>query len=167
MEIRLLLPGDDRSAFRSGDDALDRFFRQYAGQNQFRHRVGVTYVALVEERIVGFATVAPAVLEARGIPAALARRLPAYPLPVLRLARLATEATMRSRGVGLALLRYVLQLAVSQSEAVGCVGVIVDAKPDAIAFYRRYGFVVLDTDVADDEGEPTTLFLSISSIAPA
>jgi predicted N-acetyltransferase YhbS len=45
VEIRRLRAGDDRSRFRSGDPDLDRFFRSYAGQNQFRHHVGVTYVA--------------------------------------------------------------------------------------------------------------------------
>ena len=45
MEIRALRPTDDRSSFQSGDEALDRFFHQYAGQNQFRHHLGITYVA--------------------------------------------------------------------------------------------------------------------------
>src|SRR5258706_1486284 len=58
MEIRALRPSDDRSAFQSGDEALDRFFRRYAGQNQFRHYLGVTYVAIARDRILGFVTVA-------------------------------------------------------------------------------------------------------------
>jgi hypothetical protein len=36
IEIRPLRPDDDRQAFSSGDADLDRFFRKYAGQNQFR-----------------------------------------------------------------------------------------------------------------------------------
>jgi hypothetical protein len=52
LEIRLLLPGDDRSDFVSGDEALDRYFRMYAGQNQFRHRIGVNYVAIMEGRLI-------------------------------------------------------------------------------------------------------------------
>ena len=36
---------------------LDRFFARYAGQNQFRHHIGATYVALESETILGFATV--------------------------------------------------------------------------------------------------------------
>jgi hypothetical protein len=28
---------------------------------------------------------------------------------------------------------------------VGCVGVVVDAKPHAISFYERYGFIRLET----------------------
>ena len=51
MEIRALRPGDDRSAFQSGDEALDRFFHRYAGQNQFRHYLGVTYVAVDRARL--------------------------------------------------------------------------------------------------------------------
>ncbi len=63
MEIRALRPNDDRSAFQSGDEALDRFFHRYAGQNQFRHYLGVTYVAVDGDPVLGFATVAPRHLE--------------------------------------------------------------------------------------------------------
>ena len=64
MEIRALRASDDRSPFQSGDEALDRFFHRYAGQNQFRHYIGVTYVAVDGRRILGFTTVAtrPALL---------------------------------------------------------------------------------------------------------
>ena len=36
----------DRTSFRSGDADLDRFFHQFARQHQFRHHLGVTYVAV-------------------------------------------------------------------------------------------------------------------------
>ena len=49
MEIRALREEDDRAAFRSGDPDLDRFLHRYAGQNQFRHHVGTTYVAVEGE----------------------------------------------------------------------------------------------------------------------
>jgi hypothetical protein len=45
--------------FRSGDVDLDRFLERYAGQNQFRHHVGTTYVAVETGRIIGYVTVAP------------------------------------------------------------------------------------------------------------
>ena len=60
IKVRLLRPGDDRSTFDSGNTDLDRFFRQFAGQNQFRHHIGATYVAVDNDRIAGFATVAAA-----------------------------------------------------------------------------------------------------------
>jgi hypothetical protein len=68
MEIRALRPSDDRSGFRSGDEALDRFLNRYAGQNQFRHYIGVTYVAVDAGRILGFATVAPRHVDVEDLP---------------------------------------------------------------------------------------------------
>jgi len=46
VEIRPLQPADDRRPFRSGDEALDLYFHRYAGQNQFRHHIGVSYSRL-------------------------------------------------------------------------------------------------------------------------
>lgn len=46
VEVRRLEPHDDRTRFRSGNVELDRFFLRYAGQNQFRHHIGTTYVAV-------------------------------------------------------------------------------------------------------------------------
>jgi hypothetical protein len=83
MEIRTLRPADDRSAFDSGDEVLDRFFHRYAGQNQFRHQIGVTYVAVDSSRILGFATIAPRHVDIDGLPEGAQKRLPRSPLPVL------------------------------------------------------------------------------------
>ena len=54
MEIRALRESDDRSQFQSGEADLDRFLRKYAGQNQFRHHIGTTYVAVEGNRIAGY-----------------------------------------------------------------------------------------------------------------
>lgn len=169
MEIRPLAESDDRSAFQSGDPDLDRFFHQFAGQNQFRHYVGVTYVAVEERRIFGFATVAPAHVEVDGLPPAARKRLPRYPLPVLRMARLATDQSARGRGLGVQLLRFVLQLALRMAHEFGCVGVLVDAKPDAIAFYAKYGFLAVEAVEGQSatRPQPTPMFLSIRAIERA
>jgi hypothetical protein len=57
LSVRKLRPADDRSAFESGDPDLDRFFKRFAGQNQFKHYVGTTYVAEDDGCLLGFATV--------------------------------------------------------------------------------------------------------------
>jgi hypothetical protein len=57
VEIRALRPADDRARFRSGDPDLDRFFQAYAGQNQFRHHIGTTYVAVEGAELCGCVTV--------------------------------------------------------------------------------------------------------------
>jgi GNAT superfamily N-acetyltransferase len=169
VEIRLLQASDDRSAFRSGDSDLDRFFQRYAGQNQFRHHLGSTYVAVDQERILGYATVAPGQLEIDDLPAALRKKLPAYPLPILRLARLAVDEAVRGQGLGKEILRFVLQLAVRLASDYGCTGVLVDAKAEAIAFYGKLGFVALEVVEGQSDARPalTPMLLSVREIQAA
>ncbi len=159
--IRPLREGDDRGGFRSGDADLDRFFHKYAGQNQFRHHVGVTYVLEEEGRITGFATVAPGSIQGEALPPSLRKRLPEYPLPVLRIARLAVDERFAGRGIGTQLLRHVFTLALKMSEELGGVGVVVDSKPVALEFYRRFNFQPLE-DRDDPPGSvPGTLPLFV------
>jgi GNAT superfamily N-acetyltransferase len=169
MEIRALRPSDDRTAFHSGDEALDRFFRLFAGQNQFRHHLGVTYVAVDEARVLGFATVAPRHVEIEGLPERMRKKLPRYPLPVLGLARLAVDASARSLGIGAQLLRFVLELASKMAEEVGCTAVVVDAKPGAIDFYAKYGFTPFTPleGASDARPQPTAMYLMMADIKAA
>jgi GNAT superfamily N-acetyltransferase len=169
VEIRALREDDDRSRFRSGEPDLDRFFLKFAGQNQFRTFVGVTYVAVDRGRITAFATVAPGHLEVDRLPAAARRRLPRYPLPILRLARLAVDETARGRGLGTEMLRFVLGLALRMAGEIGCVGVVVDAKATAVAFYARYGFQPIDAleGRSDARPSPVPMFLAVSAIRAA
>ena len=169
VELRALTKEDDRSSFRCGQGDLDRFFEHYAGQNQFKLFLAVTYVALVDARIVGFATVAASALERSRVPSArLRKRLPSYPLPVLRLARLGVDQRAQGLGIGTALLRHVLGIALDQRSTMGCVGVVTDAKPEAIPFFEALGFVAVG---GIREGllasEPRPMFLRIETAAAA
>lgn len=166
LAVRKLRPHDDRSSFESGDVDLDRFFRRFAGQNQFKHHIGTTYVAEEDGALLGFATVSAAQIEVQDLPAAKQGRLPRYPLPVLRLARLAVDKRAQGRGVGLTLLKAVFVLARSMADEPGCIGVVVDAKPQAISFYQRYGFTELEVlqGQLGDRPEPVPMFLEIGAI---
>lgn len=169
IEIRPLSRDDDRGHFSCGQPDLDRFFEHYAGQNQFKLHLAVTYVAVVDEVIVGYATVAASSIERANLPTPrLRKRLPGYPLPVLRLARLGVGQRAQGLGIGRALLRYVLRLAVQQRDRLGCVGVVTDAKPEAVAFYEALGFV--SAEGAREgllHGEPLPMFLAIGTIVSA
>lgn len=168
LEVQRLTPAHDRSRFRSGNADLDRFFTRYAGQNQFRHHIGTTYVALdTAGEIAGFATVSASELSPDVMPMTKRKHLPRYRLPVLRLARLAVDERYQGQGVGSLLLRAVLALAARMAEDVGCVGVVVDAKPDAVAFYEKLGFVGLDIVAGELGDRPPLLpmFLELGQLA--
>jgi GNAT superfamily N-acetyltransferase len=165
--VRRLEPEDDRTKFRSGNIDLDRFFARYAGQNQFRHHIGTTYVAVDDGgEIVGFATVAASELTTASLSETKRRRLPAYPIPVLRLARLAVDEHAQGRGVAQTLLRAVFALAHKMATDVGCLGVVVDAKPEAVGFYQKLGFNPLEATAGQlgDRPQPLPMFLELGAV---
>lgn len=166
IEFRALRADDKRDGFRSGDVELDRFFQKFAGQNQFRLHIGTTYVAIRDSEILGFATVSATSITIEDFPKSAKKRLPKYPLPALRLARLAVAESARGQGIGKQLLKAVFGIAHEMADRTGCVAVIVDAKPEAVEFYERYGFESLDiiSGALGDRPSPHPMILPLGSI---
>ncbi len=169
IEVRLLAETDNRTSFQSGDEQLDLFLRRYAGQNQFSHHIGTTYVAVESEAILGYATVAVGHIEIDALPSRLGKNLPSYPLAILRLARLAVDRSMQGKGIGEHLMRYVFSVAMELRGKLGFAGVVVDAKPGAENYYAGYGFVALDVieGMLEERPTPRPMFLPISVIVAA
>jgi GNAT superfamily N-acetyltransferase len=118
---------------------------------------------------MGFVTVSSGELAAERLTRTLRRRLPSYPLPILRIARLAVDQRFQRRGVGKLLLRGMLELALEMRDRVGCTGVVVDAKPHAVPFYSGLGFKPMELvgGALGDRPEPVAMFLLIQQIAIA
>ena len=140
--VEPLGPSHDRTEFTCGVDALDRYFREQAGQD-VRRRVTACFVAreIATNRIAGFYTLAAAGVLLAQMPARLAKRLPRYPaVPVARLGRLAVAGAHHGRKLGGALLWDAVERA-SRSE-VAVYALVVDAKDEqAQNFYLHYDFV--------------------------
>jgi GNAT superfamily N-acetyltransferase len=169
MDVSPLAATDDRASFCCGDPDLDRFFHRYAGQNQFKHHLGVTYVGVEGADIRGFATVTAGNLQIDALPVAMRRKLPAYPLPILRLARLAVASAEQRRGIGRQLLLAMFEIATRMDQMTGCVGLVVDAKPTAIGWYEQFGFLALEAVEGLSTARPlqTPMFLSLAEIEAA
>jgi len=135
--IRLLAERDDPSGFSCGSAELDRYLKTYALANAERG-VNVTYVHANEtDHIEGFLTLAGTSIRSAEVPAS--RNLPRYPLPALLVARLAVSSSSQNRGVGRRLLAFALEESLVMHSRIGCVAVVVDAKPEAVPFYERFG----------------------------
>lgn len=169
LAIRRLLASDDTSRFRCGDQDYDLFLQRYAGQNQDRLFVGTTYVACDGPRVVGYVTVAVGQLDRDDIPNDVRGALPRYPLPVLRLARLAVAEAVQGRGLGGRLAAHAFAVALQVRAAAGCVGVVVDALPSRVSFYDELGFVKLElkTGQSSIRPQPVAMFLPIAAVEAA
>lgn len=163
MKARALLQSDDRTTFQSGDPAIDLFFREFAGQNQWKHYIGVTYCLFRHGDPAAFVTVSVGSLDPRDLPEEMRDSLPGYPTPVLRLARLGVDRQHRGEGLGRELLIVAADIAVEVRMRAGCAGIVVDSKPDAVGFYERHGFRALPitSRVAGAGAPPQRLFADL------
>lgn len=164
MKVRTLERSDIREGFECGEPSLDAFLQRYAWQDQTRYHLGVTYVAVDERtrRVVGYFTLAAASISSEG---AQVEQSGGYgDLPVIRLARLAVDKRVQGAGVGSDLLRAALRIAGEESRRVGCVGVMVDARPEGVGFYERFGFRAMTVLVGASSARPrpVPMFLSIA-----
>jgi len=127
----------DVSTFDSGNDMLDGWLRRHALAAQ-RMDSARTFVATRGGRVVGYFSLTMGSVLRADAPAKLVRGMPAYPVGMVLLARLAVDQSQQGKGVGAMLLAEALRKAVAAAARL----IVVDAVDDnAAAFYERYGFV--------------------------
>lgn len=149
----------ERGGFSCGHVGLDDYLKRYASQNQRHHLVQVYVAENDDGKVLGYYTLSAASLSHEELPISLARRLPKYPIPAALIGRMASDGRARAAGlhIGSRLLIHALKQALRAAAAIGVQCVIVDSKPEAVAFYRRFGFVPLKED-------GLKLYLPISTI---
>jgi GNAT superfamily N-acetyltransferase len=149
-----------RDDFDCGDEALNDFLRRYARQQQERD-FSRTYVVLAEDgaTVAAFVSVSAGQVGTASFPAGL--KLPRYPVPVLRIGRLAVDRRAQGQRLGRALVRFALNLALELAGRVGIHAVMVNAKNAAAReFYERLGFVAF-------RDAPLSLFLPVATLRRA
>lgn len=161
MKFEVLTSRHDREGFSSGVDALDRWFRTRATQDQ-RRRVAQVFVAVSEGAIVGFYSLSMFTLRLDGLPPQLARKLPRYDaIPAALIGRLARAELAKGTGTGALLLADAIKRVLAASESVAAYAIVVDAKDDAgQRFYEAHGFIPLPS-------RPRRLFLLTETAAAA
>lgn len=133
----------DRASFRSGSDALDRYFKERASQD-VRRRVAACFVAVNDQgRIAGFYTLAAASVTLDALPDEIVKGLPRYSsVPAVLIGRLAVAIEQQGKGLGGALIADVVTRV--DRLGIGAFAIIVDAKDErAAAFYAANGFLAL------------------------
>jgi predicted GNAT family N-acyltransferase len=149
----------DRAAFFCGNDSLDQYLKNYAGQAVAKNLAAVLVLTPDGRKIAGYYTLSSYAVKLDEIPDEIATKLTRMrEIPATLLGRLARSMEFRGQGIGEILLVDALKKAFRSTMHVASWAVIVDAKDeDAFRFYKRYGFIAFPA-------KPNRLFLPMASI---
>ncbi|MEZ5499934.1 MAG: GNAT family N-acetyltransferase [Steroidobacteraceae bacterium] len=133
----------DCAGFDCGVPALNDYLRKFASQHR-RRGVSQTFVLVDDSaptEVLGYYTLSAAQLEAESLSDAERKRLPRYPIPCIRMGRLAVNRAARGRGYGRLLVGLAVERCLKARQEVAAHALVVDAKDEsAVSFYLHYGF---------------------------
>jgi GNAT superfamily N-acetyltransferase len=153
----------NRDSFDCGISELNDYLKKYARQNHQKGiaRTIVAISAIGNPDVLGYYSVSMSEIQRESLPQKYSKGLPRYPIPALRIGKLAVARTMQGKGLGKALLMECLRLAIRLASDVGVFAVIVDAiNEQARNFYLKYGFILL-------ENQERSLFISLGTLSKA
>lgn len=148
----------DRDSFDCEVAPLNTYLKRFARQNS-ESGISVTIVACAEDhpkKILGYYSVSSGEVAFDVLPDDVKKKLPRYPVPVMRIGRLAVDKSSKGMGLGRELLVDALYRALDAAKIMGLFAVVVDAKDEsAKSFYRKYGFI-------EFKDKPMVLFIPFS-----
>ncbi|MCI6315613.1 MAG: GNAT family N-acetyltransferase [Spirochaetia bacterium] len=146
--------------FDCGTEVLNEFLSRYSFKNDILG-IGKTFVAFNKnEDVIGYFTLAAAQVLFEDIPDNYRAKLPRYPIPALRIARLAVGKNLQGKGIGKWLLTQAFIKIIHVAEITGLYFIIVDAKETSKSFYEHYGFIKFN----DNE---LSYFLTVDTVRKA
>lgn len=154
------IPKAKLKKFDCGTEVLNEFLSRYSFKNDILG-IGKTFVAFNKnEDVIGYFTLAAAQVLFEDIPDNYRAKLPRYPIPALRIARLAVGKNLQGKGIGKWLLTQAFIKIIHVAEITGLYFIIVDAKETSKSFYEHYGFIKFN----DNE---LSYFLTVDTVRKA
>lgn len=143
--------------FSCGQKDLDLFLKKHAYTND-KNGYGKTYLLCNSNNVLGFFTLSAAQISFDEFP--LNAKIPKYPLPAIRIARLGVNILFQHKGYGKMLLKEAFLKILEIKDRVGIKLIIVDAKDESISFYQKFGFDFLLT-------KSNTMYLLLDTLTDA
>lgn len=136
-----------KQEFDCGNSLLNRYLHKQAKQDMKR-KLAVCFVFVTEENVIqGYYTLSNDGISREWIPEDIQKKMPPNytSLPVTLLGRLAVDSSFKGQGLGELLLFDALKRSYEVSiSSIGSMAIVVDPiNEQAVAFYERYGFVLL------------------------
>ena len=137
----------DRASFDCGVEPLNLYLQTLAVQHRAKG-IATTFVLVDSDRptwILGYYSLSAATLAFERLTEADRKGLPTYPIPAVRIGRLAASAAHRGQRLGELLLQNAIKRTLLARRTLGVYAVVVEAKDtSAESFYRKFGFRLCD-----------------------
>lgn len=149
----------NKKEFNCGKEMLDNYLHSQASQD-VKRKLCVVFAMFEDTTVKGYYTLSNASIPAEMMPEAIKKKMPKFynALPVTLLGRLAIDTKFKGQGLGGIILLDALKRSYDSSQSLGSIGVVVDPlDSDAVAFYKKFGFILLP-----DSGK---MFLPMADIA--
>jgi GNAT superfamily N-acetyltransferase len=145
--VEKLRPDHAIEGFDCGREQFNRYLLKSAGANQ-QAGAALSYVGLLGDTVVGYHTLTVGQVSREEAPERLTKGLARHPVPIMLLARLATDRRWQGQGIGKALLRDAMQRTVQAADIAGIRAFAVHGKDeDARRFYEQFDFIPSPTDL--------------------
>ena len=149
-----------KKGFSCENEELKKHIKQYAFNHQKEGLFQTYFYVDDNDNFLGYISVAVATIERTKIEDALdISSSIKYSIPAIKITRLCVFDNFCSRGVGTLLMTFANILAVVQQKKLGCRALIVDSKPEAIEFYKRFNFVEINKE---ENSETMFMFCDIA-----
>ena len=155
VSINNYLSKDGINSFDCGDEKLNAYLKKYAHQNEMRG-LSRTFFLIENLKLIGFYTLSSASLGASFLPSIIKEKLPNYPIPCIRIGRLAIDKRYQNKGYGKMLMKDIILKTLTIANIAGVYALIVEPKESASGFYLKYGFCKVP--------ESSTYILYVSTI---
>lgn len=158
--VEFLAAYHDRKGFDCGKEPLNRFLREQARQNADRN-LGVTQVVVPEperSEILGYFTLVTRQIESDQLPQS--RKLPAGPIGVALLGRLAVDLRFQKRRLGLRMLLRAMSEVDHIARRIGLHALVLDVFDEA----ARAWYLSLDLGLRPLPEQPGRLFVPVAYI---
>jgi GNAT superfamily N-acetyltransferase len=139
--IQKLSFGHKVDAFDCGEAALNQFLHRFALVNQKANSAQTYVVTTQQDEVIAFYSLAVGSVAYLASPLRIRKGLPAHPVPVMILARLAVDRHHQGKGLGKALLKDALLRTLQAADIAGIRCLLIHAKSDAAReWYQSFDF---------------------------
>jgi predicted GNAT family N-acyltransferase len=139
----------DRAAFDCGVEALNRYLEKLAVQHRSKG-ISTTFVLIDSDqprKVLGYYSLSAATIQFDQLSSTDRKGLPKYPIPAVRIGRLAAALSTCGQGLGELLLQNAIKRVLLMQNTLGVYAVVVEAKDAAAeSFYLKYGFRLCDVE---------------------